>query len=98
MGSAWLLLRAGLRGRWVGTILLVALVGLAAGVCLAAWAGARRTESAYPRLLEEINAEDVTVFYDTPVPPEELEALNAAPGVRQAASGQGYAAAPVDET
>ena len=36
MGSSWLLLRAGLRGRWVGTFTLVALVGLAGGVCLAA--------------------------------------------------------------
>lgn len=47
------------RGRaWVASVLLV---GLFAGVVLAAAAGARRTETAYPRLLAAARASDVFV-------------------------------------
>ena len=46
------------------TILLIVLVGVAAGATIAAVAGARRTESAFPRLIEETDSADVQV---TPV-------------------------------
>src|SRR6266545_3771783 len=46
---------------WRGWVALAVLVGLAAGVVLAAVAGARRTDSAYPRFLQASKASDVLV-------------------------------------
>ncbi|MGH8986034.1 MAG: FtsX-like permease family protein [Acidimicrobiia bacterium] len=53
--------RATLRRSRLVTILLIVLVGVAAGATIAAVAGARRTDSAYPRLIEETNTADVQV-------------------------------------
>jgi hypothetical protein len=53
--------RAELRDRWRSWLVLAALAGLAGGVVLAALAGARRTDSAYPRFLESQRAYDVIV-------------------------------------
>jgi hypothetical protein len=50
-----------LRRRWRGWTGLALLVGLLAGVVLTTAAGARRTESAYPRLLEEASAADFLI-------------------------------------
>ena len=50
-----------LSAAWQGWATLVLLVVLAAGVVLAAVAGARRTESAYPRFLQASKASDVLV-------------------------------------
>ena len=50
-----------LRGRWLSWAALVLLVGLAGGVVLTAAAGARRTDSAYPRFLSAYNASDALV-------------------------------------
>lgn len=48
--------------RRVGTTLsLVLLVGLAGGAVLATTAGARRTTTAYPRLLDRVDYADVIV-------------------------------------
>lgn len=47
---------AELRERWRATFGLALLVGVVAGGALAAAAGARRTESAYPRFLEKYGA------------------------------------------
>jgi hypothetical protein len=58
---AWVFLRAELRRRW-RTWLSVALLAAAfAGVVTAAAAGARRTDSAYPRLLAWSNAPDMLI-------------------------------------
>ena len=51
MGVAWLTLRADLRRRWRPMLGMVVLIGLVSGVVLVAAAGARRTSTAYPRLL-----------------------------------------------
>src|SRR5215472_5872043 len=50
-----------LRARWLGWIVLALLVALAGGVVLTAAAGARRTDSAYPRFLAASKASDVLV-------------------------------------
>jgi hypothetical protein len=50
-----------LRGRWLSWVALVLLVALAGGVVLTAVAGARRTESAYPRFLAAYKASDALV-------------------------------------
>jgi MacB-like periplasmic core domain/FtsX-like permease family len=59
MGSTWLALRADLRMRWRGMAGLALLLGLIGGVVLTAAAGARRTDTAYPRLLQWANASQV---------------------------------------
>ena len=62
MGSVWLALRAGLRSRWRPLLGLALLLGLVGGVVLTAAAGARRTDTAYPRLLQWSNAASVLVI------------------------------------
>ena len=61
MGSTWLALRADLRARWRATAGLALLLGLIGGVVLTAAAGARRTDTAYPRLLQWARAAQVVV-------------------------------------
>src|SRR5947207_14248035 len=51
-------MRAELRGKWRSSLLIVLLIGLAGGVALTAAAGARRTDTAYPRFLTATNSED----------------------------------------
>lgn len=59
---------AGLRRRWLGSVALVALLGLASGAVMAAAAGARRTETAYDRYLREGNATELLMSpYDDSV-------------------------------
>lgn len=61
MSAVWLCVRPLLRRRIWGTLAVAALVGVAGGAVLAAAAGARRTETAYPRLLEQTHAADVKI-------------------------------------
>ncbi|HEY2689889.1 MAG TPA: ABC transporter permease [Streptosporangiaceae bacterium] len=50
-----------LRTQWLGWTVLALIVGFAGGVVLTATAGARRTDSAYPRFLTVYRASDVLV-------------------------------------
>ena len=70
MGSVWLSLRADLRLRWRPLASLVLVLGLMGGVVLAAAAGARRTDTAYPRLLQWASAAqlDILPYANGPVP------------------------------
>jgi len=60
-GPVWLALRADLRLRWRASLGLVLLLGLIGGVVLTAAAGARRTDTAYPRLLRWSHAASALV-------------------------------------
>ena len=51
----------GLWARWRGWVVFALLVAIAGGAVLASVAGARRTDSAYPRFLQASNASDVLV-------------------------------------
>src|ERR1700733_12244319 len=51
LSAAWTVFRAGVRRRWRAWVALALLIGLFAAVVTALAAGARRTDSAYPRLL-----------------------------------------------
>jgi MacB-like periplasmic core domain/FtsX-like permease family len=64
MGSLWLVLRAELRHRLLGMLGLAMLLGLIGGVVLAAAAGARRTDTAYPRLLQWGHAAELQIWPD----------------------------------
>ena len=57
----WLRLRADVRSRWRALAALALLLGLVGGVALTAAAGARRTDTAYPRLLQWANASQVDI-------------------------------------
>jgi len=57
-----LAVRAGLRHRWRATLGLALLLGLISGAALTTAAGARRTATAYPRLLRWSNAATVQVI------------------------------------
>jgi ABC-type lipoprotein release transport system permease subunit len=61
VAAVWALARARLRGRWRPLLGLTLLVGVAAGAVMTTAIGARRTETAYPRLLEATLAEDLQV-------------------------------------
>jgi hypothetical protein len=61
VGSVALAFRAWLRQRWRAAVGLALLLGLISGVALTAAAGARRTATAYPRLLRWSHAADVLV-------------------------------------
>jgi ABC-type antimicrobial peptide transport system permease subunit len=60
MAPVWFALRAGTRRRWRALVSLALLLGLAGGVVLTAAAGARRTDTAYPRLLTWAGASQET--------------------------------------
>src|SRR6476646_10561673 len=68
MGAAWLLGRAGWRGRWWGLVFLGVLAGVVGGAVLGALAGARRTASAYGRLLHETRAPHEVLFAPSEAP------------------------------
>jgi ABC-type lipoprotein release transport system permease subunit len=61
MVPVWLLVRRELRRRWRSLTVVALLVGLVGAVVLTAVEGARRTESAYPRLLDALHANDASV-------------------------------------
>ncbi len=62
MKAVFLLARVDLRERWRSWLALAALVALAGGSVIALAAGARRTDSAYPRFLHAERAADVLLF------------------------------------
>jgi ABC-type antimicrobial peptide transport system permease subunit len=62
MTTVWLALRADVRRRWPGLLALALLLGLIGGVVLTAAAGARRTDTAYQRLLSWANATQADII------------------------------------
>lgn len=58
MAAVWVLAKARLRARWRALLGLTLLVGVASGAVMVAAIGARRTATAYPRLLEVTLAQD----------------------------------------
>ena len=62
MGALRMYARSVLRRKVLGTVAVALLVGVAGGAVLTAFAGARRTESAYPRLLDGLHSADLVMF------------------------------------
>src|SRR6266702_827150 len=58
---AWYRLRAGFRRDWAGYLAIVMIVGLVGGVAMASVAAARRTQSAFPRILAASNPSHLDV-------------------------------------
>jgi hypothetical protein len=63
MAAVWALVRARLRARRRALVGLALLVAVASGAVMAAAIGARRTDTAYARLLEATRADDAEVEY-----------------------------------
>jgi putative ABC transport system permease protein len=81
MGTVWLRLRADVRARWRALAVLALLLGIVGGVVLTAAAGARRTDTAYPRLLSWANASQVQVLPEGVGQPALYAALGRLPQV-----------------
>ena len=62
MAAVLMRVRGELRHRWRAWLSLGLVLGLAGGVVVACLAGARRTESAYPRFLRTSDAADLLIF------------------------------------
>jgi hypothetical protein len=61
VAAVWMRLRAEIRSHLAATVALALLVGIAGGVVIATGAGARRTDTAFPRFLKASRAADVLV-------------------------------------
>jgi ABC-type antimicrobial peptide transport system permease subunit len=68
MSTVWLRLRVDVRLRWRALVGLALLLGLVSGVVLTAAAGARRTDTAYPRLLSWASAAQVDILPESSRP------------------------------
>jgi hypothetical protein len=74
MATVWVMLRAGVRVRWRGLLGLALLAGLVGAIVITAAAGARRTDTAYPRLLSWASAAQATVIVTNSESAEKLPA------------------------
>src|SRR5436190_8745390 len=59
VSAVWMRLRSELRTRWRAWLGLALLIGLTAAAAVTAAAGARRTETAYPRFVQAQNGYDL---------------------------------------
>jgi len=89
MAPVWFALRSETRRRWRALVSLALLLGLAGGVVLTAAAGARRTDTAYPRLLTWANASQVTALLGG-LDPAYFAALHQLPQVAAVATAMQY--------
>ena len=64
MHGVWVCLRIDARSKWRSWVALALLLGILGGAVLTATAGARRTETAYPRLRHYVQAPDILVAPD----------------------------------
>ena len=85
MGAVWMRLRSELRTRWRSWLGLAVLIGLVGGAAVAAAAGARRTETAYPRFVRAQNGYDLITggFSGNIDPARALAQIEALPEVAQ---------------
>lgn len=86
MGAARAWARTEIQRRLAGTLALTLLIGLAGAVVLTALAGARRTETAFARLLDSADTADVRLQYSSnaSIDDEVLRALRSHPDIELA--------------
>ena len=68
MGAVLVRVGAELRSRWRAWLVVALMLGIFGGAVMAITAGARRTDTAYPRLIQETKATDVVVYQFTDEP------------------------------
>ena len=95
MAAVWMRFRAELRARWPALLAVALLVGLAGGAALAALAGARRTDTAFDRLVKKTATADLLVNpdngTDSVITEDDVRTL---PQVVQSGEVDGIAVAP----
>ena len=95
MAALRITIRSSLRRGWRGALVLGLLIGIAGGAVFTAWAGARRTASAFTRLQHAVHAADVTVAQNLDIStgghaPADFSDLATVPGVARAGQVYGY--------
>jgi len=92
LGAVLATIRAELRGRWRRWLGLAVVFGIGAGFVLGAVAGARRTDSAYPRLLKASHPFDYAVANvpDPSVPQLDMKKLSELPFVAETSAFDFY--------
>jgi ABC-type lipoprotein release transport system permease subunit len=83
-------LKTELRSRWRAWAAVALLIGLAGGVVLTTAAGARRTETAYPRLLQYSRGADLVISPQNRGLPNYYAAVARSPGVADMTVGVGF--------
>jgi len=96
MSAVWMRMRAEARARWRGWFALALIIGVGWGAVMAAAAGARRTQSAYPRFLAYSHARDVIVAPDAGAVEGFNRDILKLPAVASAAQFSGLNAAVID--
>ena len=96
-GPIGLHLRGTLRTSWRALVAIALLFGLTAGLSLAALASARRTSSAFDRLLQANTASDLSINYGKYEPAID-SALARLPGVASSATDVAFNAVALDDT
>lgn len=91
MGPVWFIARSGATRRLASGLVLALLVGLAGGVVITAWAGARRTDSAYQRLTDKVAHGDLVVAAEEDTTLFDPSVAIDGPGVARAGQVNGYA-------
>lgn len=87
------LFRSNLRRRWMSTLVLVLLVGVALGITMGSAVGARRTATAFPRFAEQLSVPDLTVYVGMEAA-DAAEAIREQPQVARAGVGSGVGLMP----
>ena len=88
--ASWYWYRTTLRRRWRAWLGIALLIGLFAGVVTAAAAGARRTDSAYRRLLQANNSADIRIEDFIPNPEVAVVTPQAVEGIPDAAEANSF--------
>lgn len=97
MGAAWVWSRTQWRRRRGAALAGTLLFALAVGVVLSAIAGARRTQTAFPRMVEAVSASDVLANPDLGVDTTlDFDRVEALPGVESIGVAAGMAIVPAD--
>ena len=96
MAAIWLTARAEWRRRWRSFVVLALLAGLAGGVSLAAFAGSRRADTAFSRLLERLKNPNLSIWTDERPDPELVREAARWPGVEVAVHIAMLVVAPAD--
>jgi ABC-type lipoprotein release transport system permease subunit len=96
MAAVWMTARAEWRQRWRSFVALALLAGLAGGVSLAAFAGSRRADTSFDRLLERQKYSNVSVQLEERPDPELVREAARLPGVEVAVHRAMLIVAPAD--
>lgn len=97
MSALWIWTRCQWRRRLGGALAVTVLFALAVAVVLTAAAGARRTQTAYPRMVEAVSASDVLINPDQGIDTAlDFDAVEALPGVEALGVAAGMYVVPAD--